>query len=82
MIKVLFFAQLRELLNTSEITLDSEQSGTVNTIKQSIISSHPNWEKHLSSSAILTSVNQALVSCDHIVKDNDEVAFFPPVTGG
>ncbi|MDU3076242.1 MAG: MoaD/ThiS family protein, partial [Mixta calida] len=30
----------------------------------------------------LASVNQTLVSLQHPIQDGDEVAFFPPVTGG
>ncbi|BBU85435.1 hypothetical protein EIMP300_68350 [Escherichia coli] len=31
---------------------------------------------------LLAAVNQTLVSFDHSLTDGDEVAFFPPVTGG
>ncbi|WP_251906820.1 MoaD/ThiS family protein, partial [Klebsiella pneumoniae] len=31
---------------------------------------------------LLAAVNQTLVSFDHPLTDGDEVAFFPPVTGG
>jgi len=31
---------------------------------------------------ILTAVNQEYQNLNHSVKDGDEVAFFPPVTGG
>ncbi|WP_283787711.1 molybdopterin converting factor subunit 1 [Bermanella sp. WJH001] len=82
MIKVLFFAQLRELLKTNEIILDKIQACSIEELKKSIISTHPQWAVHLTNHAIMTSVNQTLVSSDHIVKENDEVAFFPPVTGG
>ena len=30
----------------------------------------------------MVAVNRAHVGSDHVVKDGDEVAFFPPVTGG
>ena len=82
MIKVLFFAQLRELLKANEIILDKIQACSIEELKKSIISTHPQWAVHLANHAIMTSVNQTLVSSDHIVKANDEVAFFPPVTGG
>jgi len=82
MIKVLFFAQLRELLKTNEITLENTQAGSIEAIKLAIINEHPQWATHLSSDTIMASVNQALVTSDHMVQANDEVAFFPPVTGG
>ena len=33
-------------------------------------------------SIIRTAVNQEYVQTDHVIGDNDEIAFFPPVTGG
>jgi len=32
--------------------------------------------------ALLVAVNQTVVALDHPLADNDEVAFFPPMTGG
>ena len=31
---------------------------------------------------IMIAVNHEYVSENHLLKDNDEIAFFPPVTGG
>ena len=82
MIKVLFFAQLRELLGASELKLNLDSPSRVSEIKQRIMDAYPEWEKHLSNSALLTSVNQQLVDEDYKINAFDEVAFFPPVTGG
>ncbi|MFT5593812.1 MAG: molybdopterin synthase sulfur carrier subunit [Oceanicoccus sp.] len=82
MIKILFFAQLRELLKTSELKLDIVAPCSVSQVKQKIIALHPQWESFISGSALMASVNQELVSDDHMVQAFDEVAFFPPVTGG
>lgn len=82
MIKILFFAQLRELLKTSELKLNSVTPCSVSQVKQHIIALHPQWESFISGNALMASVNQELVSDDHMVQAFDEVAFFPPVTGG
>lgn len=82
MIKILFFAQLRELLNTHEVKLDNAAPCSVAKIKQILIESHPQWARFLDNTSILTAVNQAMVSDEYIVNSLDEVAFFPPVTGG
>ncbi|MGR6873530.1 MoaD/ThiS family protein [Pseudomonas sp. HK3] len=82
MIKVLFFGQLREQLKTNELILSNAQSCSVDTIKKTIIASHPHWEEYLSINSLLSSVNQELVQDNHIVEPHSEVAFFPPVTGG
>ncbi|WP_242600842.1 MoaD/ThiS family protein, partial [Erwinia billingiae] len=40
------------------------------------------WSLALESGKVLSAVNQTLVSPQHALKAGDEVAFFPPVTGG
>lgn len=40
------------------------------------------WALALEDGKLLAAVNQTLVSFDHSLTDGDEVAFFPPVTGG
>ncbi|MDQ6255236.1 MoaD/ThiS family protein [Klebsiella pneumoniae] len=65
MIKVLFFAQVRELVGTDSLTLDASELATVEAVRQQ-----------------LAAVNQTLTSFEHPVASGDEVAFFPPVTGG
>jgi len=40
------------------------------------------WALALESGKLLAAVNQTLVSMQHPVRAGDEVAFFPPVTGG
>ena len=76
MIKVLFFAQVRELVGTdaTEVAADFP---TVEALRQ-----HMAAQLALEDGKLLAAVNQTLVSFDHPLTDGDEVAFFPPVTGG
>jgi sulfur-carrier protein len=82
MIKVVFFAALREQLGCSELLLDAKHPCTVAEVKQQLTKQHAQWQPILNQGAILSAVNHAMVSADHPVADGDEVAFFPPVTGG
>lgn len=82
MVKVLFFAQLKELLNCDGLNLNVECPQTVQSIKQAIIAENPNWAEPLNQATIMCAVNQAMVDNQHAVEHGDEVAFFPPVTGG
>lgn len=81
MIKVLFFAALREQLANEEISITSEKVSTIEDIIEHLVSLHPEWKTAFSRS-LLYAVNQEMVSKSHPVKAGDEVAFFPPVTGG
>ena len=82
MITVLFFAQLREQLKTDKVDLDIHASCSVSDIQTSIIASHPEWSDFIKGRTLFTAVNQTMVETDHVVNTGDEVAFFPPVTGG
>lgn len=81
MIKVLFFAALREQLNSEEISIPLDKMVTVEHVIESLITIHPEWKAAFSHS-LLCAINQEMVNKNHSVKSGDEVAFFPPVTGG
>ena len=82
MIKVLFFAQVRELLGTDSLTLDPQGLTTVEAVRQQLIARGDPWALALEEGKLLAAVNQTLTTFDHPLAAGDEVAFFPPVTGG
>lgn len=81
MIKVLFFAQTRELVGMDELTVDG-QFETVEALRAHLASQEGKWDLALEPGKLLTAVNQSIVPLDHALVEGDEVAFFPPVTGG
>ncbi|MRT40359.1 molybdopterin synthase sulfur carrier subunit [Enterobacteriaceae bacterium RIT702] len=81
MIKVLFFAQVRELTGTSSLDLAPEYDD-VATLRAALVEKGDRWALALESGKLLAAVNQTLVPMTHPLRAGDEVAFFPPVTGG
>ncbi|MGR5286790.1 molybdopterin synthase sulfur carrier subunit [Vibrio maritimus] len=81
MIKVLFFAQTRELVGVDELELDAGFD-TVEAIRAHLAKQEGKWDLALDSGKLLAAVNQDIVPLTTAVSDGDEVAFFPPVTGG
>ena len=81
MIKVLFFAQTRELLGSDEITVEPSFNN-VEELRAHLAAQNERWALALQKDKLLVAVNQTLVSLDSPLSDADEVAFFPPVTGG
>ena len=75
-IRVRYFASLRERLGRSEDSFATHGSVTVAELWQQL---HPDMPLPKN---ILSAVNQEYASPDQSVADGDEVAFFPPVTGG
>lgn len=81
MIQVLFFAQVRELIGVDRLTLDAAFD-SVESLRRALAAKGDRWALALESGKLLAAVNQALVPVDHPLRAGDEVAFFPPVTGG
>ena len=82
MIKIVFFAALREQLDCAELSLSAADAKTVNDIKQLLCDKNEKWQQTFGNTSLLSAVNHDMVDGTHVVKSGDEVAFFPPVTGG
>lgn len=82
MIKVLFFARLREQLGCDSVEVDHLGITSVAELRQHLLKQYPHWMEFLDDKKLLIAVNQTLVKPQHSVNAGDEVAFFPPVTGG
>jgi molybdopterin synthase sulfur carrier subunit len=76
LINVRYFASLREHLAKDEDVLAINQAISVAEIWQQL---NPN---HALPKNTLTAINQQYVTLTQTVQSGDEVAFFPPVTGG
>lgn len=75
-IHVKYFASLRERMGRAEDVVDALDVDTV-----ADVWAHVSEGLELPSN-VLVAVNMEYASPDHPVKDGDEVAFFPPITGG
>lgn len=74
-ITVRFFASLRERLGKAEVLL--EETGEITVLDV--------WKRVSSESMptnTLVAINQEYAAPQSLVRPGDEVAFFPPVTGG
>jgi sulfur-carrier protein len=84
MVTILYFARLREALETEseELALPAEVRD-LEGLRALLIGRGGAWEQELApSKPVRAAVNQAMVHGNMAVTDGDEVAFFPPVTGG
>lgn len=82
MIKVLFFAQLRDQLGVSELNVNSDENPNVQVLLNNLKNKDAHWEQLLSKATLMVAVNQTISNKTATLSSGDEVAFFPPVTGG
>ncbi|QXP85407.1 molybdopterin converting factor subunit 1 [Methylococcus sp. ANG] len=75
-IRVRYFAGLREQMGRAEEQLAFEDLACVADVWKAVCQGRPLPEN------VLCAVNMEYAGADTPVRDGDEVAFFPPVTGG
>ena len=76
-ISVKYFASLRELMGEPGSVVDVDESVSVSDLWRSLTES-----KNIEFDNVMMAVNMEYVKSEHQLKAGDEVAFFPPVTGG
>jgi molybdopterin synthase sulfur carrier subunit len=83
MVQLRFFASLRETLGTGEELLELPDGiTTVAQLTAWLQTRGTAWQQALADRRLHTAVNQSVVRADAPVQDGDEIAWFPPVTGG
>ena len=82
--KILYFAWMRQRIGTSSEEIDLPANvATVDELIDRLIAKGDGYrDAFVKREVIRAAVNQDYVKFDHPVADNDEIAFFPPVTGG
>jgi sulfur-carrier protein len=81
-IKVLFFARLAEQLQCRERLIEWQSEWQQESdLRNFLTALSPHWQV-LNQSDIKCAINQTLASRHAPLKPGDEVAYFPPVTGG
>lgn len=79
-VTIKFFAILRERAGTGEITKEIKEGSTVAELWTALTLDYPKLSPM--ETRLLYAVNQNYVNRDHVLQDQDEVVFVPPVSGG
>ncbi|MDH7507834.1 MAG: MoaD/ThiS family protein [Methanomassiliicoccales archaeon] len=79
-VKVKFFASYREIVGQHEITMDMNQGTKLSDLIEDLKRLYPRL--HGFTDPIVTSVNKKYAGDDVILKEGDEIALLPPVSGG
>lgn len=76
-----FFARLKEQTGTEKVELALADVNCLSDLISFLTEKNPDWAPFLSGK-LMTAVNHQMVTGDQALKAGDEVALFPPVTGG
>jgi molybdopterin synthase sulfur carrier subunit len=84
MVTILYFARLREALGKSSEELElPEHVSSLSALRATLIGRGAAWAHELAElGPVRAAVNQEMAEGDTPINDGDEIAFFPPVTGG
>lgn len=81
-LQLLYFARLKDAFGVSRESFDSNAASVTGLLEQ-LRARGDVWREELDASRVFrVAVNQTLATGDTPLKEGDEVAIFPPVTGG
>ncbi|MDH0301620.1 MULTISPECIES: MoaD/ThiS family protein [unclassified Pseudomonas] len=83
MIRVNYFARYRELLDCDGESLPwTPALASLRDLRGLLVSRGGPWAQALGQANLMCARNQELCTLDEPLSDGDDIAFFPPVTGG
>ena len=84
MLTIVYFASLRDRIGRAQEQIEKPEG--VTTLEDLIVHMADlhgsEWADLINGSPVLSAVNHEMCERTEPVKDGDEIAFFPPVTGG
>ena len=80
--KIKYFASIKDITNLEEEEIDSNEISNLDELKIYITEKYPDLKKHIKKEILRFAVNQEYVIKNTNLSNNDEIAVFPPVSGG
>lgn len=79
-VKTKFFAAIKDIVGTAEVELELLDGMTAGDLFQRYCRQHPSLDRYAHNTMI--SVNLEFVPPETLLREGDEIAFIPPVSGG
>ena len=80
--KIKYFAWIKELTKNNDEYLDSNEIQNLKNLKKFLSTKYPGLQKHFDQEILRFAVNQEYIVENIDLNKDDEIAVFPPVSGG
>ena len=78
-----YFAWLKTITNIEEEVLTDTSIKDINSLKKYLLKKYPKMKKHLDNDNLIrVAINLSYAFENDVIQDDDEIALFPPVSGG
>ena len=80
--KIKYFAWIKDITNLEEEEIHSNRIKNLDELKTYIIKKYPDLKKHMIKEILRFAINQEYAVNNTNLNEEDEIAIFPPVSGG
>ncbi len=80
--RIKYFAWIKDITNKEYEIIESDYPKNIDELKIIICKSYPDLQKHINKNSLRFAINMEYESTNIKLEPDDEVAIFPPVSGG
>ena len=80
--KIKYFAWIKDITNLEEEEINLNEAKNLDELKTYIIKKYPDLKKHIIKEILRFAINQEYAVNNTNLNEEDEIAIFPPVSGG
>ena len=78
-----YFAWLKNITNTEEEEINNENITNVKTLKKFLLEKYPKLNQYMEEDDFIRiAINLEYIATNELIDSKDEIALFPPVSGG
>ena len=80
--KIKYFAWIKDITNKDQEEINNELPKSISELNKILCKLYPNLEIHIKNDVLRYAINMEYISTDKELSASDEIAIFPPVSGG